>query len=243
MRIPRRDTRLGKKLSQFTFPTNIWNEPLFFSIREACRNNQMGNQITHNLRRRVRSSRRMNDAGLLQTRAGHRSGNNNVIDDPAETLPLLYSLCKRWVWPAVEFRCQTNPDEADASVQDRKGDTVLHWVCFGNPPPEVVEALLQACPRLASTANIYGKLPIHGKSCHYTKPNFQTWLKYSFPFQLLRPIEHRQTSSGCWSRQILSQQEFVTMPVLTHFISSATMQGVPWGHFEQFSRTSTGSPQ
>lgn len=89
-------------------------------------------------------------------------GSEIVLRSPASSL--LYSLCRKWAWPAVTFRSQTHPHEAQASIVDAKGDTVLHWACFGKPPLESVQALLEACPELASTANKRGQLPIHGTS-------------------------------------------------------------------------------
>lgn len=74
-------------------------------------------------------------------------------------MSLLFNLSRRWAWPAVEFRCQSHPHEADA--RDDKGDTALHWAVFGNPPVETVEALLTACPDLASVANNEGLIPLH----------------------------------------------------------------------------------
>ena len=76
-------------------------------------------------------------------------------------MSLLFNLSRRWAWPAVEFRCQSHPHEADA--RDDKGDTALHWAVFGNPPVETVEALLTACPDLASVANNEGLIPLHCK--------------------------------------------------------------------------------
>ena len=84
-------------------------------------------------------------------------------DDEPETksMPLAYSCCKRWAWPAVTFRCTTHPHEVHVSVRDEKGDTALHWACFGKPPLDAVEALLKACPGLASATNNEGQLPLH----------------------------------------------------------------------------------
>lgn len=76
------------------------------------------------------------------------------------SLPLLFNLCQRWAWPAIAFRCQTHPHEAAA--QDANGDTALHWAVFGNPPLVAVDALLTACPALASMANKDGRIPLHG---------------------------------------------------------------------------------
>lgn len=89
--------------------------------------------------------------------------------DKSKYMPLLFSLCKRWAWPAVTFRCQTHPHEAHVTIQDDKGDTALHWACFGNPPLDAIEALLTACPELAAATNKQGVLPIHGE---YQLPSY-----------------------------------------------------------------------
>jgi ankyrin repeat protein len=81
-----------------------------------------------------------------------------------KNMPLTYSCCMRWAWPAVTFRSKSHPHEVHVSVRDQKGDTALHWACFGSPPVEAVEALLTACPELASAANQEGQLPLHGES-------------------------------------------------------------------------------
>lgn len=83
--------------------------------------------------------------------------------DESKYMPLLFSLCKRWAWPAVTFRCQTHPHEAHVTIRDDEGDTALHWACFGNPPLHAIQALLTACPELAAVTNKHGVLPIHGE--------------------------------------------------------------------------------
>jgi hypothetical protein len=99
-------------------------------------------------------------------RTSSQSGGSITQQQPAtgdehRSMPLLFNLCRRWAWPAVEFRCQSHPHEA--SAQDERGDTALHWVVFGNPPVGAIQALLTACPDLASVANQEGRLPLHCK--------------------------------------------------------------------------------
>jgi hypothetical protein len=77
-------------------------------------------------------------------------------------LPMVFSLARNWAFPAVAFRCQTNPEEASSAWMDEQGDNALHWVVFGNPPLYVVEELLRACPNLASRRNKQRTLPLHG---------------------------------------------------------------------------------
>ena len=94
-----------------------------------------------------------------------RTGSTPITSEqPSEmhcSMPLLFNLCRRWAWPAIEFRCQSHPHEADA--RDFCGDTALHWIAFGNPPVEVVRALLSASPNLASIPNNEANLPLHCK--------------------------------------------------------------------------------
>ncbi|GAX09319.1 hypothetical protein FisN_6Lh311 [Fistulifera solaris] len=80
------------------------------------------------------------------------------------TMPLLYALARSWAWDAVAYRCQTHPQEAE--VADEKGDTTLHWACFGNCPAATVELILQANPSQAKVVNIKGELPLH-LACSY----------------------------------------------------------------------------
>jgi ankyrin repeat protein len=83
-----------------------------------------------------------------------------------ERVSFLYSLTRRWAWPAVAFRCETHPEEASERYRDRNGDTLLHWACFGSPPIYAIQALLQACPELATVRNKKGCLPLH-TACLY----------------------------------------------------------------------------
>lgn len=81
-------------------------------------------------------------------------------------LSFLHQLCKRWAWPAVVFRIEEFPNEVTLQQDNGHGDTMLHWACFGSPPVEVVEALLQANPKLAQIPNHLGNLPLH-VACSY----------------------------------------------------------------------------
>ena len=82
------------------------------------------------------------------------------------TLSFLYTLGRQWAWEAVVFRCQTHPHEARADIVDASGDTILHWTCFGSPPLDAVQTLLETCPNLAKVANLQGNLPLH-VACSY----------------------------------------------------------------------------
>jgi ankyrin repeat protein len=107
---------------------------------------------------------------------------NNRRGQPTSTsLSLLYLLCKQWAWNAVTFRCETHPDEASAAFRDENGDTALHWVVFGNPPLDVIEALLNACPALASTPNDVGNLPIHVAAAYRASGNVVRALVKAYP--------------------------------------------------------------
>jgi Ankyrin repeat len=98
---------------------------------------------------------------IAAPQTGRTPSNAEQSSEIHRSMPLLFNLCRRWAWPAIEFRCQSHPHEADA--RDSCGDTALHWVAFGNPPLEVVRALLSACPNLASIPNNEGKIPLHCK--------------------------------------------------------------------------------
>ncbi len=83
-------------------------------------------------------------------------------DGDQQSCPLLYSLTRRWVFPAVNIRIQTHPHEVNAMFCDKQGDTLLHWACFGHPPFETIRAFLSVCPELATVRNAKGLLPLHG---------------------------------------------------------------------------------
>jgi hypothetical protein len=49
----------------------------------------------------------------------------------------------------------------EAVMVDDHGSTPLHIACWGNPPMEVVQALLQACPEAATDKDVHGNTPLH----------------------------------------------------------------------------------
>jgi hypothetical protein len=105
-------------------------------------------------------------ASSRESQHGGISNDNTNYNTTAgtTTLPLLYTLARSWAWTAVAFRCQTHPHEVSTEVVDHRGDNPLHWTAFGNPPMEVVQALLQVCPALAKQPNHQGLYPLHGMS-------------------------------------------------------------------------------
>ena len=123
------------------------------------------------------------------------SSSRNYVEESEEhqSLSMLYSLARRWAWPAVAFRCQTHPQEADATFRDHKGDTAMHWACFGNPPSDVIAAMLEACPQLASTPNDTGVLPLHGEYGRFEIDQERGVAPYSIAV-LLIPLLHYHCS-------------------------------------------------
>jgi ankyrin repeat protein len=49
---------------------------------------------------------------------------------------------------------------------DDHRSTPLHIACWGNPPVEVVRALLRACPHAATDKDILGNTPLHVATGH-----------------------------------------------------------------------------
>lgn len=93
-----------------------------------------------------------------------RSSSGAAVSSLAEPeVPAIFYLAQCWAWESISFRCETHPHEISSSITDGNGDNVLHWVSFGNPPVEVVDALLIAEPGLAKVANNCGQFPLHGK--------------------------------------------------------------------------------
>lgn len=80
---------------------------------------------------------------------------------------VLYKLAKQWSWPAIIYRCETHPHEACSLYQNENHESLLHWICFGRPPVEVVQAVLKANPKAASIRNsMTGDYPLH-VACAY----------------------------------------------------------------------------
>lgn len=49
----------------------------------------------------------------------------------------------------------------EALMVDEHGSTPLHIACWGNPPLEVIQALLSACPHTVCDQDIDGNTPLH----------------------------------------------------------------------------------
>lgn len=125
---------------------------------------KFGRATSSFLQRRRKSS--ANDTQHEAPRVEEIDNTNRAICPPSRSpqhMPLAYSCCMRWAWPAVTFRCATHPQEVHVSVRDKNGDTALHWACLGKPSVDAVEALLFACPELAAAVNHKGQLPLHGE--------------------------------------------------------------------------------
>jgi hypothetical protein len=95
-----------------------------------------------------------------QTQESHQADHRHICDE--RPMPLLYALAKSWAWGAVEFRCETHPEEATMNWTDIHGENILHWSAFGKPPLSSVQNILRACPDLAKVRNSKGLLPLHG---------------------------------------------------------------------------------
>lgn len=115
---------------------------------------------------------------------------------PLRQLTFLYALTKRWAWEAVAFRCQTHPHEATTREQDVNGDTILHWACFGSPPLYVIEAILHACPELATIRNTKGLLPLHTACCYRASPEVIRALVQKFPDSAAMTIATKEERGG-----------------------------------------------
>lgn len=115
---------------------------------------------------------------------------------PTRQLTFLYALTKRWAWEAVAFRCQTHPQEALTREQDVNGDTILHWACFGSPPLYAVEAILQACPELATIRNTKGLLPLHTACCYRASSDVIRTLVQAYPESAAMTIDTKAEQGG-----------------------------------------------
>jgi ankyrin repeat protein len=54
----------------------------------------------------------------------------------------------------------------EAMMVDDHGSTPLHIACWGNPPLEVVQALLMSCPLAATDKDAFGNTPLHVATAH-----------------------------------------------------------------------------
>jgi ankyrin repeat protein len=54
----------------------------------------------------------------------------------------------------------------EAIMVDDHGSTPLHIACWGNPPLEVIQALLFAYPQAATDKDILGNTPLHVAASH-----------------------------------------------------------------------------
>lgn len=134
-------------LSIGTFKTNMWKKT---------------KKILRSRKSRI-NDKESSSSPCVRVVANNSCNNKALLSNETKNLPLLYGLSKSWAWPAVEFRCQSHPQEASAEYRDDAGDNCLHRVCYGKPPLETVNMLLAACPELASFPNKQGSLPLHGE--------------------------------------------------------------------------------
>ena len=109
--------------------------------------------------------------------AAHRRATRLLRDEDEERqthprIPFVFQLAKSWSWEAVQFRCQTHPQEVQhARCYEGDGDNILHWCAFGRAPLGVVVDVLGICSELAYEPNfIHGNLPIHS-ACSYRAQN------------------------------------------------------------------------
>ena len=73
--------------------------------------------------------------------------------------PLLYEYALVGDWESLMRRIVTHPREA--SYKDKCKNTPLHVSCRRQPPPEVVEALLNANPDALTSKTVDGMTPLH----------------------------------------------------------------------------------
>lgn len=77
--------------------------------------------------------------------------------------------CRRQ-WLDVERMCINQPELASCENRDSMGNTVLHLVCRRNPPVALIEALIQADPKVVSCQNECGCVPLHLACLHKASP-------------------------------------------------------------------------
>jgi hypothetical protein len=150
--------RRQEKLAASSAENDAWSNVDLPSVKITSSrgsSSPTGRQQNH----RTQQIQRHNSGGAAYSES---SNNTSQSTTSLPRLPMLYSLARNWAFPAVAFRCQTNPEEASAVWMDEQGDNALHWVVFGNPPVHVVEELLRACPNLARRRNKQRTLPLHG---------------------------------------------------------------------------------
>lgn len=54
----------------------------------------------------------------------------------------------------------------EALMVDDHGSTPLHIACWGNPPVDVIQALLDACPQTVADQDVDGNNPLHIAASH-----------------------------------------------------------------------------
>ena len=79
-------------------------------------------------------------------------------------------------WTRLHDACQHHENQTivklaqtfgkEAEMVDEHGSTPLHIACWGNPPLEVIQALLSACPKTVHEQDIDGNNPLHIAASH-----------------------------------------------------------------------------
>lgn len=97
-------------------------------------------------------------------------GKNGEVEAISPVTLDLPTLIRNQNWDVVLARLEMNPEDAEKHLvvttrggfTSTTGFTPLHYACERRPPVEVVNALVAACPRAASTrAMPGGALPLH----------------------------------------------------------------------------------
>lgn len=76
----------------------------------------------------------------------------------------LHDACQHHESKLIVKLAQTFAEEA--LMVDEHGSTPLHIACWGNPPPEVIQALLTACPQTVYDQDKDGNTPLHIAASH-----------------------------------------------------------------------------
>lgn len=73
-------------------------------------------------------------------------------------------------WNDVSLRLSKPKGIAEAHIKNSYGDLPLHLACYtGTAPPEIIRALLEACPGTSRVRNKYGRDPIEIAVLNYSR--------------------------------------------------------------------------
>lgn len=127
---------------------------------------------------------------LMPKQEGGTTYNNAELQKRRDLAEHTWEFVRRWMWanPLPEQR------QAAAFIRGQYDATPLHLMCkLPNPPPDVIAALVDAAPEIASWTDSHGWLPLHHACTNGASPEVMQILIDAFPAGKLQQDNQMRT--------------------------------------------------